>query len=111
MRRKRNGFIRSINETKSSLAYKNCPPSIRPQTPKFDGENAQTLSKEWALAVTSLVPRNFKPLKMVKEDDIANVMQSQLFKDYLETEKGKNNKIGCQTHSTRYRKYSIRPTS
>ena len=111
--RKKSAFIKSINKIKSGLAYKNCPLSIRPKTPEFDCENSQNLSNEWAIAVSSLVPRKYKTLHMVKEEEIANVMQSQLYKDYMEMIKCKGNGKGkakikiCPTQSRRYVHFDI----
>ena len=111
--RKKSAFLKSINQIKSGLAYKNCPLSIRPKTPEFDCENSQNLSNEWAIAVSSLVPRKYKTLHMVKEEEIANVMQSQLYKDYMEMIKCKGNGKGkakikiCPTQSRRYVHFDI----
>lgn len=84
--------IKEVEKFKRSVTYEKCPPEKRPQTPTFEPMDnpvaAKGVMNEWKVAISHEVPRQFRPAFIVRDDDIKEVMESKLYKEYCDLRHG-----------------------
>lgn len=75
-----------IKEFKSTRTFQYCPVDIRPKTPDIgrygDKKMLQKAIDTWIEEVSRRVPRSMKPLHLIKDEDIKDFSQSNLFQQY-----------------------------